>query len=76
MENEYFNVVQYFKDGGYEYVRRAVDAKSAVHAAYHYTHCVSAVAGFTSRVIVTDSGDCICFEWIYGKGITFPEGYQ
>jgi hypothetical protein len=27
--------------------------------------------GVVKRVIITDGGDHICFEWIAGKGITF-----
>ena len=43
---ELFHVVQLFPDGEYEYVRRNVNAKEAVDAAYHYTHSVGALAGY------------------------------
>jgi hypothetical protein len=33
-----FNVVQFFKDGSSEYVRRHVDAETAVVVAHHYCH--------------------------------------
>jgi len=69
--DERFNVVQFFKDDSYEYVRRAVTAEEAVKAASHYCHSVGAKLGFTKRVIITDSGDNINFEWKFGKGITF-----
>jgi hypothetical protein len=65
--------VQFFVDGSHEYVRRNVPAKQAIEAAFHYTHNVAAVAGVTSRVIITDSDDMTCFEWISGEGITFPK---
>lgn len=66
-----FNVVQFFVDGQYEYVRRAVSAEEAVKAAQHYTQSVGARIGTTKCVIVTDMMDCTCFEWEDGK-ITFP----
>lgn len=71
---ELFNVCQFFPDGSYEYVRRFVDIKEALDAAQHYTQNVSAWTGLTSRVIITDSGDSIVFEWLYGRGVVFPEG--
>ena len=71
-DGELFNVVQFFPDGQYEYVRRNVSVDEALKAAEHYTQNVSAVAGLTSRVIITDSGDAIVFEWLYGQGVTFP----
>lgn len=66
-----FSVCQFFKDGSSEYVRRNVDAKTAVEAAHHYCHCVGAQIGNTVRVIITDDGDCTNFEWKFGEGVTF-----
>jgi hypothetical protein len=68
---EKFNVVQFFEDGQYEYVRRNVSAVEAVSATQHYTTSVGARMGTTKRVIVTDMLDQICFEWVDGK-IIFP----
>jgi hypothetical protein len=69
-----FSVCQFFanEDAGYEYTRRWVSGEEAVEAFKHYTTSVAARHGFTKRVIITDGGDCVNFEWIYGKGITFP----
>jgi hypothetical protein len=69
--NEY-SVVQFFEDGSYEYVRRFVSAEEAVNAAKHYTSSVGVQLGIVKRVIITDGGDCINFEWIAGKGIVYP----
>ena len=66
-----FSVCQFFEDETYEYVRRYVSAEEAVNAAKHYITSVGARLGTTARVIITDSGDSICFEWQFGKGITF-----
>lgn len=67
-----FSVYQFFPDGISECIVRFTDVKTALHTAYHYTHNVSAFAGITQRVIITDGGDCIVFEWTFGEGITFP----
>lgn len=75
-DNELFSVVQFFPDGSHEYVRERVPAKQAVEAAYHYTHNVASMAGITRRVIITDDGDCCCFEWRYGEGVVFPTQEQ
>lgn len=73
-----FSVCQFFADerAGYEYVRRWVSAKEAMKAFKHYTHNVAARLGPVRRVIVTDGGDAIAFEWQYGKGITFPNAAE
>jgi len=67
-----FSVCQFFMDGSYEYVRRFVDAEEAVKASKHYTTSVGARIGTTVRVIITDAGDCIAFEWKRGEGVVFP----
>lgn len=71
MSEERYNVMQFFEDGSYETVRTGVDAEEAVKGAHHYCSSVAARCGITRRVIITDGGDCICFEWKYGPGITF-----
>ena len=70
MTNE-FSVCQFFADDSYEYVRRNVGAEEAVKAAHHYCNSVGAKMGMTKRVIITDGGDSVYFEWQYGKGVTF-----
>jgi len=72
MKNE-FSVYQFFEDGSWERVREWVSAEEAVQAAQHYTCSVAAQTGITQRVIITDGGDCVSFEWQYGKGVTYPE---
>lgn len=69
---DYFNVVQFFEDGTYEYVRKGVTDEEAVLAAKHYCTSVGAKMGFVKRVIITDMLDCTNFEWVYGKGVVFP----
>jgi hypothetical protein len=69
---ETFSVCQFFEDETYEWVRQNVSAEEAVKAFQHYTNNVASKIGITNRVIITDSGDCIAYEWKKGKGITFP----
>lgn len=66
-----FSVVQFFADDTYETVRSHVGPEEAVEAAKHYTTSVGARMGMTRRVIITDAGDCVAFEWQYGKGVVF-----
>jgi hypothetical protein len=73
MNEESFSVYQFFEDGSYEPIKRFVSAEEAVKTAKFYTTNVAARRGLTKRVIITDGGDCINFEWTYGKGITFPQ---
>ena len=70
-ERDEFSVCQFFADDSYEYVRRFVSAKEAVEAAKHYCTSIGAQLGTTRRVIITDGGDYINFEWQFGKGITY-----
>lgn len=70
--NGEFSVCQFFMDGSYEYVRRFVSHEEAGRAALYYTSNPAAKIGITQRVIITDGGDCIAWEWQHGKGITFP----
>jgi len=71
-----FSVCQFFEDGSYEYVRRYVSAVEAMDAARHYTLSVAASYGYVQRVIITDGGDCIVFEWKYGEGVVWPTEEQ
>ena len=67
-----FSVWQFFSNGEYERVREYVSVQEAVRAVRHYTDNVAAKLGITNRVIITDGGDDICFEWKHGEGVTFP----
>jgi hypothetical protein len=69
--SQYFNVVQFFEDDSYEYVRESVSAEEAVEAAAHYCNSVGARMGFTKKVMITDEDDACNFMWEYGKGVTF-----
>lgn len=68
-----FSVYQFFTDGTSERVREFVSADEAAKAFVFFTHNVASRLGLTNRVIITDGGDCLCREWTFGKGITFPE---
>lgn len=70
---EGFNVVIWYADDGYEYVRRNVSAEDAVTAARHYCSSPAAEIGLTKRVIITDGDDSTNFDWRYGEGVVFPK---
>jgi hypothetical protein len=66
-----FSVVEFYDDGFHAYVERWLDAKSAVMLAKRCTDRAM-VTGHIAKVVITDGGDNTCFEWQYGKGVTFP----
>lgn len=70
-----FSVYQFFglqADAAYEEVLRFVDAKTAVDKALSLARSIGAKIGTTQRVIITDGGDETNWEWVFGKGMTFP----
>ena len=70
-ENE-FNVWQFFADGSQEQVRAGVSPGEAMNAFAHYTSNVASKLGVVERVIITDGGDDCNAEWKFGQGYTFP----
>jgi hypothetical protein len=71
-----FNVVQFFVNGTHEYVRRRVHADEAIAVLQHYCRSIAVQMGVVERVIVTDGGDCCCFEWTAKDGVTFPDEHK
>lgn len=71
-DTEKYNVVQFFENDSYEYVRKKVTAEEAMNAFQHYITSIGAKHGFTKRVIITDMWDFTNVEWEYGKGIVYP----
>ncbi len=70
MSNEY-SVWLFFPDDNYIYEKRYLTAEEAVTLAKECTERPAAKAGFIDRITITDGGDFTCFEWQYGKGVTF-----
>jgi hypothetical protein len=70
--SETFSVYQFFEDETWERVAAGIRAEAAVKRAKALTETVGARIGTTARVVVTDQDDTTCFEWRYGKGVTFP----
>lgn len=67
-----YSVYQFLKGDITERVRQFVGPEEAVKVARHYSNSVAAKTGICKRVIITDGGDEIVFEWVRGKGITWP----
>lgn len=72
MENEKFNVVQFFEDDSTELVVVEAIPEKAVQRAVSLATSVGAQIGTTKRVVITDSGDLTNWEWVYGQGLIFP----
>jgi len=70
MRGEY-SVTQFFPDDQYEITFQFVDAETAVRGAVALTRSVGGQLGTTQRVIITDGGDSICWEWLHGTGVVF-----
>ena len=71
MSDGEFSVYVFDYDDGSEEMLRFVDGKTAVEEAHRISKSVGAKLGFFKRIIITDGGDCTCFEWTNGKGVTF-----
>lgn len=69
-------VYQFFPDGSWSRVRSFVSIEDALEAFEHYTSAAAAADGIVTRVIVTDGGDCINYEWRRGRGMTYPPSSQ
>jgi hypothetical protein len=57
---------------GSECVGQALGAREAVEMAKDYSERPAALAGFITRIIITDGGDHTVFEWCHGEGVTYP----
>jgi hypothetical protein len=67
-----FSVCQFFVDDSHEYLGRHLSDEDAVRLAVQATRSVGATIGTTKRVIITDGGDCINWEWKHGEGVVYP----
>ena len=73
MSDNEFSVYQWFPDGSYERYKSFVGAEEAVSAVKFLTNNVASRMGITQRVIITDGGDCVAWEWLKDKGVVFGE---
>lgn len=67
-----FSVFIFLPDDSHFAEARFIDAERAVGLARDITRRPAARLGIITRVIITDGGDCIVFEWIYRRGVTYP----
>jgi len=66
--------VWWFDPEGYSHPEKCfVDAETAVRTAWSLTERPAVKLGIIARVIITDGGDCTCFEWKHGIGVTYPQ---
>jgi hypothetical protein len=67
-----YSVVQFFPNRQYEKYVEFVDAATALSKALALVNSVGGRLGTTQRVIITDGGDSIAWEWKFGEGVVFP----
>lgn len=70
--SEEFSVYWTDVDGHQHTELRFVDGEKAVSACHRLTHGPAAMLGIVERVIITDGGDCCCFEWNKEHGLIWP----
>lgn len=69
---ERFDVWQYFPNDWHEKVGDNLSAEEAVKLAHSYTTRPAAKMGVIRMVrIIGLDDDSVCFEWQFGKGVTF-----
>lgn len=69
--NTEFSVYQFFIDGSQETVHRFITARQAIMTVKGLMESIGGRIGTTQRIIITDGGDYIVWEWQFGKGIVF-----
>lgn len=72
MTEKNFSVFWWDREGGQHRELYLAPIGQVTRAVKRLTTGPAAMIGFVDRVIITDGGDMTCFEWWYGKGITFP----
>ena len=74
MKGSEFSVWAFSADDRHTPIIRDVDYETAVKTAKYTIDLRNSMSGGIERIIITNGGDFTCFEWIAGKGITFPPG--
>jgi len=67
-----YSVAQFFPNDEHEYLCRFVPFAEAWRTFDRMTKTLGARLGTTTRVIITDGGDCTCVEWKFGEGLAYP----
>lgn len=62
-----FSVYEFDTDGWSTPLARFITANAAIDTV---RKVIGSPGPFTARVIITDGGDCLAFEWIRGQGVT------
>jgi hypothetical protein len=70
--DELFDVWLFFRSGAYERLEDGLSAQEAVEAAKRCSESVGAKTGLLEEIIITDGGGNCVFQWLHGKGVTFP----
>lgn len=71
-----FSVWWYDPHGTHHPEARYISGEEAVKLALSMCTRPAATMGIITDVLITDGGDFCNFHWQYGKGVTYPEGYE
>ncbi|HSW92141.1 MAG TPA: hypothetical protein VLG09_05850 [Candidatus Saccharimonadales bacterium] len=71
-----YSVYWWDKDGHQHTEMQWQMTLKCMQAVKRLTQGPASVLGFVKRVIITDGGDSIVFEWKLGEGITWPTKEQ
>lgn len=76
MSIETFRVFKFYQKDKYDEHGTGFDPENAVLEAKALTESEAAVSGEIVRIIITDTDDCCCFDWVFGIGVVFPTREQ
>jgi hypothetical protein len=69
---ELFDVWLFYRSGYHDKAEENLSAEQAVEAAKRFSESVGAKTGLLEEIRVTAGDDNCVFQWVYGKGVTFP----
>lgn len=71
--NAEFSVYWCDPDGNWNDELRWIKAQDAVQLAYSLARRPAAKMGIIREIRITDGDDHCVFQWLFGKGVVFPE---
>jgi hypothetical protein len=69
---ELFDVWLFYSSGYHDMAEEQLPPDQAVEAAKRFSESVGATTGLLEEIRIVDDGDNCVFQWIFGKGVTFP----
>jgi hypothetical protein len=69
---ELFDVWLFYRSGYHDRAEEQLPAEQAVEAAKRFSESVGAKTGLAQEIRIVDNMDNCVFQWLHGKGVTFP----